>query len=96
MKSTYICSSTFEGSSHLERPERRFFRNLHFGVEASRGEFRAGLRRAGLLVLSGASMRPSTVLAKDVRRDALQVGIRQKLHNPAVLSWLGEMGVEQI
>ena len=34
LKSTYIFSSTFEGSSHLERPERRFFRNLNFGVGA--------------------------------------------------------------
>ena len=34
LKSTYIFSSTFEGSSHLERPERRFFRNLHFWVGA--------------------------------------------------------------
>ena len=33
LKQTYIFSSTFEGSSHLERPERRFFRNLHFWVE---------------------------------------------------------------
>ena len=32
LKSTYIFSSTFEGSSHLERPERRFFRNLHFRI----------------------------------------------------------------
>ena len=34
LKSIYIFSSTFEGSSHLERPERRFFRNLHFWVGA--------------------------------------------------------------
>ena len=34
LKSIYIFSSTFGGSSHLERPERRFFRNLHFWVGA--------------------------------------------------------------
>ena len=31
LKSVTMFSSTFEGSSHLERPERRFFQNLHFG-----------------------------------------------------------------
>ena len=34
---TYILSSTFEGSSHLERPERRFFLNLHFCLNLARG-----------------------------------------------------------
>ena len=44
LKSIYIFSSTFEGSSHLERTERRFFRNLHFSVEHPRLG-RASLRR---------------------------------------------------